>query len=237
MNLHVSSAFHFIQTTPISEAPGWPFSPLIRFDRIQTEVADAVVALCSPHHAIQWDTNWNRYNISLSSLPVVPSLPEGLEYRSPVPEGQLDLVISTSSIPRQKTTLTSLPSSCILDGSGNSVAWAFCGIDGSLATLFVVKAWRQKGLAKAVAADLLHKIRDEYEFSSLKKSYDAGIWERQREEYRKPFGKGAGYVFAEIKIGNTPSEKTVEWLGGSKWGMSRYVFIDSSKISIGATSG
>lgn len=232
---HVTSAFHFIKNAHIPSAPGWPFSPFIRFDRTQTEVADALVALCTPHRAVEWDTNWTRYNIPLSSVPPVPSLPDGLRYVSPVPESQLDLVISTSSIPRQKATLMSLPSSCIVDGDGNAVAWVWCGLDGSLATLFVVEAWRSRGLAKAVSADLLHKIRDGYAFSNLEEYFVAGSWERERDEFRMPFGKGSGYMFAEIKIGNTPSEKTMEWLGGTKWGMSRYVFIDTSKVPAGAT--
>ena len=231
---HASSAFHFVRNGKIPESPGWPFSPNILFYRTQTEVADALRNLLNPYQAVEWDTNWGRFNIPLSHLPAVPTLPDGLIYESPVPEGQYDIVLSTSSIKRQKKVLMDLPSSSILDNRGNAVAWAFCGTDASLSTLYVVDAWRKKGLAKAVAADLLHKVRDEYDFPNLKEKYDAGIWKRERVEERKPFGRGSGYVFAEIKVGNTASERTMEWLGGRKAGLSRYVFVDSSKVPTNA---
>lgn len=227
---HVSSAFHLIKNIKLPESPGWPFSPYILFYRTQTEVADTLRDLLGPHQAVEWDTNWGRFNIPLSTLPAVPTLPDRLRYVSPVPEGQYDIVLSTSAIKRQKKVLMTLPSSSILDSQGNAIAWAFCGTDASLSTLYVVDAWRKKGLAKAVAADLLHKVRDEYDFPNLKEKCDAGIWKRERVEERKPFGKGSGYVFAEIKVGNTASERTMEWLGGRKAGFSRYVFVDTSKV-------
>lgn len=231
---HVSSAFHFIWNAKIPDCPGWPFSPNILFYRTQTEVADALRALLDPYQAVEWDTNWGRFSISLSNLPAIPTLPDGLRYMSPVPEGQYDIVLSTSAIKRQKKALMRLPSSSILDRHGKAVAWAFCGTDASLSTLYVVDAWRKKGLAKAVAADLLHKVRNEYEFPNLAEKYDAGIWKRERVEERRPFGRGSGIVFAEIKVGNTASERTMEWLGGRKAGLSRYVFVDTSKVPAGA---
>lgn len=232
---HVSSAFYFIKNAKSPNAPGWPFSPNILFYRTQTEVADSLHDLLDSYHAVEWDTNWGRFNIPLSNLPAIPTLPHGLRYVSPVPESQYEIVLSTSAIKRQKKVLMGLPSSSILDGHGNAVAWVFCGTDASLCTLYVVDAWRKKGLAKAVAADLLHKVRnDEYDFPNLKEKYDAGIWERESVEGRKPFGRGSGYVFAEIKVGNTASERTMEWLGGRKAGLSRYLFLDSSKVPAGA---
>ena len=102
---HVASAFHFIRNAKIPESPGWPFSPNILFYRTQTEVADALHDLLDPYQAVEWDTNWGRFNIPLSNLPVVPTLPGGLRYVSPVPEGQYDIVLSTSAIKRQKKVL------------------------------------------------------------------------------------------------------------------------------------
>lgn len=106
------------------------------------------------------------------------------------------------------------------------VAWAFVDVDGSLATLFVVPEQRGKGLAKAVAGDLLGKL-SRGEFRGISGGRNGAV---NGDDGLLPFGQGSGWVHSEVKEGNSRSEKVVEGLGGKRCGMSRYVFIASDLI-------
>ena len=105
-----------------------------------------------------------------------------------VPDEQLDLVISTSSIPRQAETLKQQPSVGLLDGEGKMVAWGYIGIDASFATLYVLPGHRGKGLAKCVAVELIGRL-GRGEFADL------------------GFDGRSGWVHSDVYEGNEGSER------------------------------
>lgn len=218
---HIASTINFLRSTPIPEAPGWPFQPLLKFGCLPTLVADAVVSLAGRYHAVKHDTNWTHYLIPLQQKSSLPTLPAAITAVSPVPHDQLDLVTSTSSIPRQQETLKGLPSVGLLDHEGKLIAWAFVDVDGSLATLYVVPEHRKKGLARTVAKLLLEKLHT----GDFKILVD-GVQKREGNEAFRPFGIGSQWIHTEVKEGNVGSEKVVESLGGTKCGFSRYTFVD-----------
>ncbi|KFY76771.1 hypothetical protein V499_03684 [Pseudogymnoascus sp. VKM F-103] len=224
LNSHAKAAIVFLRDTVVPAAPGWPFLPLLKFGCIPTHLADAITCVARPFDAVKHDTNWTHFNIPLAG-PHASSLPEGFQI-APVPREQLGLVIATSGIPREAETLQGLPSVAILDEGGEMVAWAFVDVDGSLATLFVVAEQRGKGLAKAVAGELLGKLgRGEFRaISGRGKGLVDG------DDGLLPFGQGSGWVHSEVKEGNSRSENVVGGLGGKRCGMSRYVFIASDLI-------
>lgn len=125
-----------------------------------------------------------------------------------VPDEQLDLVISTSSIPRQAETLKQQPSVGILDGEGKMVAWGYIGIDASFATLYVLPEHRGKGLAKCVASELTGRL-GRGEFADL------------------GFDGKSGWVHSDVYDGNEGSERVMRSLGGRLESRSFYVWIDS----------
>ena len=128
-----------------------------------------------------------------------------------VPEDQLDIVIATSSIPRQASTLLLLPSVGLLNEEGKLVAWGYIGIDGSLATLYVLPDQRGKGLASRVAVELLICL-DKGDFQDL------------------GFDGSSGWVHADVKVGNRESEGVMKSVGGSVGWESSYIWIDSEKF-------
>lgn len=125
-----------------------------------------------------------------------------------VPDEQLDLVISTSSIPRQAETLKQQPSVGLLDGEGKMVAWGYIGIDASFATLYVLPGHRGKGLAKCVAVELIGRL-GRGEFADL------------------GFDGRSGWVHSDVYEGNEGSERVMRSLGGRVESRSFYVWIDS----------
>ena len=137
-------------------------------------------------------------------------LPQGYTVAR-VPEDQLDIVIATSSIPRQASTLLLLPNVGLLDEKGILVAWGYIGIDGSFATLYVLPENRGKGLASHVAVELLSRL-DQGEFKDL--GYD---------------GK-SGFVHSDVYAGNKESEGVMKSLGGTVRWESSYLWIDSEKF-------
>lgn len=128
-----------------------------------------------------------------------------------VPENQLDLVISTSSIPRQASTLMLLPNVGLLDRHGNLTAWGYIGIDGSFATLYVLPEYRGKGLAISVAVELLGRL-DGGEFTDL------------------GFDGRSGFVHSDVYAGNEGSEGVMKSLGGKVMWESSYIWIDSKQF-------
>lgn len=129
---------------------------------------------------------------------------------SRVPESQVDLVISTSSIPRQASTLLSQANVSILNPEGKLAAWVYLGIDGSIATLYVLPEYRGMGFSTIVANELLKRL-GEGEFEDL------GIKER-------------AWVHADVKVGNVESEAVMRSLGGVVAGETSYLWVDSGKI-------
>lgn len=220
---HLISLLQFLKTVQIPEAPGWPFKPTLKFACLHPIIGDLIVEIGQAAGAVKHNTVWQAYNISTApfqnnssgnteiSQSKRKALPEGFSYAR-VPEDQLDVVLATSSIKRQAETLLALPSMAVLDDEGKMIAWAYVGIDGSLATLYVLPEWRGKGLAKCVAVELLRKVRN--------------------GEYRDMgFDLDSGWVHADVKEGNEESASLMRSLGGKTEWLSRYIHIDSELIT------
>jgi len=158
-------------------------------------------------------TTWNLWVVPTSAVSSKPRrpLPEGYSVGR-VPEDQLDIVISTSSIPRQKSTLKLQANVGIMSPEGELVAWGYLGIDGSLATLYVLPEYRGKGLATQVAVELLCRLENGG-FNDLGYS-----------------GK-SGFVHSDVKEGNAGSEGVMKSIGGTVEWTSSYLHLDSDNFS------
>lgn len=158
---HLTSSIYFLKNLSIPSAPGWPFLPLLRFACIHASLLPSFQSITGPRDAMPYLTTWNHFIISTTSLlshpPKSTPLQEGFTV-SRVPEDQLPVVISTSSIPRQPSTYLLLPSVGVLNPEGTLVAWGYIGIDSSFSTLYVVPGYRGRGLARYVAEQLLVRL-------------------------------------------------------------------------------
>lgn len=170
--------------------------------------------LCDPFNAIPYETKWNLWNVSTKDVDSKSErkrpLPPGYTVTR-VPDDQIGIVVSTSSIPRQPSTLQSQANIGIMNTEGTLVAWGYLGLDGSLATLFVLPEERGKGLATQVAVELLRRL-DRGEFADL------GIEGR------------SGWVHSDVKFGNKGSEGVMRSLGGTVGWTSSYLWIDTEKF-------
>jgi GNAT superfamily N-acetyltransferase len=214
LSSHLTSAIFFLKGISIPEAPGWPFSPFLRFACVHEAISQSLEEITRPREAMPYITRWNAWNISTSvfssSARESRRLPDGFRVGR-VPEDQLDIVIATSSIKRQPSTYLILPSVGLLNENGLLVAWGYVGIDGSFATLYVLPDYRGKGLASYVAEELLRRLGGG-DFKDM--GYD---------------GK-SGWVHSDVKAGNEGSEKVMKSLGGKvSWGTS-YIWVDSDKF-------
>jgi GNAT superfamily N-acetyltransferase len=218
---HVAGALFFLKELHVPQAPGWPFEPLLKFGCLHTYLGNALITISTRYGAVKHDTNWNHFVIPLHNDRHAPALPEGFRISS-VPVEQLDIVISTSGIPRLRETLMALPSRGILDAEGRLVAWAFVDNDGSLATLYVLPEHRGEGFATVVAASLLDALRDGV--------FNEGFGIEGKASL--PFGQASGWIHTEIKVGNVASENVVKRLGAQLKGQSRYIFVDGDLIDI-----
>ncbi|KAE8362068.1 hypothetical protein BDV27DRAFT_147291 [Aspergillus caelatus] len=153
-------------------------------------------------------------------------LPDGFRFtdkggRIGVQPHQYDLIRFRTCVPRSRGTLTKLPGVTIYsdretqlqphlsdssDAAENSadraplgempIAWAFLGIDGSLATLHVEPGYRGQGLALNVSKEAMRRGMAE-----------GGIWRDRGEE-------GEIWVHANVLESNTASRRVMEKLGG-----------------------
>jgi GNAT superfamily N-acetyltransferase len=137
-------------------------------------------------------------------------LPEGFTLGG-VPEEQIQTVIDTSSIPRQASTYLMLPNIGILNTEGQLAAWGYIGIDGSLATLYVLPPYQRRGLAMLVATELLKSL-------SEGKFRDMG------------YNGESGWVHADVYDGNAGSEAIMKSLGGKVWWESAYMHVDCEEF-------
>ncbi|KAK9360808.1 hypothetical protein V1504DRAFT_126885 [Lipomyces starkeyi] len=213
---HMRSLLYFLRDTEIPDAPGWPFSPVLRFGGLHSTLSDCL----EPFAPIVKISRWHHYVIPVTSslqdsdgksMEVVPHVsrsPENL-ISSPVPDDQLAVVIATSYIPRQPSTLRMLPSEGLLDKTGKLVAWAYLGIEGALATLYVLPEYRGKGVAYYIAGELLKKLAN-------------GNF--------KHMGYQSTWVHAETAEENMGSIGVALKLGGKLAWESRYVWVDSDKL-------
>jgi GNAT superfamily N-acetyltransferase len=209
LTAHLTSAMFFLKHHSIPQAPGWPFSPVLRFACVHAAVALSLHHITTPSNAMPYRTNWQTWIIRTSSIPPPPPLPEGFTLIR-VPADQLAVVLATSSIPRQPSTYLLLPSAGVRDAAGALVAWAYVGIDGGLATLYVLPEYRGRGFAVVVAERVLRGL-DGGEFKDL------------------GFG-GSGWVLADVKEGNDGSEGVMRKLGGRVEWESSYLWVDSEKL-------
>jgi GNAT superfamily N-acetyltransferase len=177
-------------------------------------IGNALLKIGEARDAVPRITRWNNWLVSTSLIA------SGSRERKPIPEGftvarvpedQLDIVLCTSSIPRQPSTMLMLPSVGLLNEDGKLVAWGYVGIDGSFATLYVLPEYRGKGLASVVAVELLTRL-DRGEFGDM--GYE---------------GK-SGWVQSDVYVGNEGSEGVMKSLGGFVGWQSTYIWIDSEKF-------
>lgn len=104
-----------------------------------------------------------------------------------------------------------LPNVGILDETEKLVGWAYIGIDGSFATLYVVEEHRGKGLATSVAVELLSRLKSG-EFVDL------------------GFDGSSGWVHSDVYAGNAASEGVMLSLGGKIGWTTSYIWVDSEKF-------
>ncbi|KAB8213950.1 hypothetical protein BDV33DRAFT_196506 [Aspergillus novoparasiticus] len=153
-------------------------------------------------------------------------LPDGFRFtdkegRIGVQPHQYDLIRFRTNVPRSRGTLTKLPGVTIYsdcetqlqphlsdssDAAENSsdgaplgempIAWAFLGIDGSLATLHVEPEYRGQKLALHVSKEAMRRGMAE-----------GGIWRHCGEE-------GEAWVHANVLESNIASRRVMEKLGG-----------------------
>jgi GNAT superfamily N-acetyltransferase len=217
----------FLRDTAIPDAPGWPFSPELRMACLHSALATPLAALARGHSALTHFTEWDSYASRLDALPAVcPAVPELWAFGE-VPEDQVALVLTTSTIPRQASTLRALPNVALFDAEGVMRAWAYVGIDCSFVTLYVLPEYRGRGLASAVGWMLLTKLRDgkftlSYTVSDQGKDF-------QIHAYQGGNG-GSNYVQADVDSENVGSKRTLEKLGLKALWRSSYIWVDSSKI-------
>jgi hypothetical protein len=214
MIAHTTAAILFLKQSSVPEAPGWPFSPILRFACLHERMTSVLLKIGGARDTVPYQTHWNVWLVNTSTISSLPStrksLLEGYTVTR-VPEEQLDIVISTSSVPRQPSTYKLLPSVGVLDTTNKLVAWGYIGIDGSFATLYVLPNFRGKGLSSIIARELLSRL-DRGDFSDMGYS-----------------GK-SGWVHADVCDGNQGSEAVMKSLGGSIRWIGSYIWIDSVKL-------
>lgn len=214
LKTHLNSLVLFLKNIQIPEAPGWPFSPNLRFGCIHEYIATALIQAAEGKDAIANNRPWNAWSIFLAALTSTKRpprlLPDGFEIGR-VPEEQLGTVLETSSIKRQASTMLMLPNVGLLNKDGKLVAWGYIGIDGSFATLYVLPDYRGRGFASLVATELLGRL-SRGQFSDL------------------GFHGTSGWAHSDVYVGNKESEGVMKSLGGEALWVNYYLWVDSSKF-------
>jgi len=214
LNAHCTTAILFLKETKIPEAPGWPFSPILKLACLPAYFSTVLQSIAESNDAFVGATYWNLWNIFTPAISSTAKqrrpLPPGFTIGR-VPEDQLDIVLSTSTIPRQPSTMLMLPNVGILNEAGKLIAWAYIGIDGGLITLYVLEEYRGKGLASYVAVEILGSL-EKGEFVDL------------------GFDGSSGWVHSDVKKGNEGSEGVMMSLGGKIGWVSSYTWVDCDKF-------
>ncbi|KUJ20185.1 uncharacterized protein LY89DRAFT_473415 [Mollisia scopiformis] len=212
LTMHMNAAVRFLKESSIPEAPGWPFSPILKFACLHEHLTSTLVAIGNPSNAVPRQSHWNCWLVNTSTISPASekALSEGYTITR-VPDDQLDIVISTSSIPRQPSTYKLLPSVGVLDPNDKLIAWGYVGIDGSFATLYVLPDFRGRGISSIIGRELLSRLNNG-DFSDM--GYD---------------GK-SGWVHSDVYDGNAGSEAVMRGLGGFIAWKSSYVWIDSARL-------
>ncbi|TGO57313.1 hypothetical protein BCON_0067g00350 [Botryotinia convoluta] len=220
LSTHLKLALVFLKNTDIPQAPGFPFNPILKFACLHEIITNSLTFLSSqtsistPTSAplIPYHTHWNLYLIRTAPSPNLPAPPPPASLTtSRVPASHINLVISTSTVPREPSTLLAQPSLCLLTPEFEMVAWAFIGIDGTLATLYVIPSHRGLGLATYVARELIRRF-------GLGEFADLG------------FNGSSGFVHSDVKEGNAGSEGVMRALGGKRSWESSYLWVDCAVV-------
>jgi hypothetical protein len=169
--------------------------------------------------------------------------PAGFKF-SRVPERDLDIVLGTSNMNRQKATLLELPNMAILTDEGSQsrlVAWAYVNLDGSISTLYCLPEFRGRGFAKMVAGQLLRALRDG-EFALALSSSSSSDFSEGDEKAGKNAAGGegearlvandgrSGFVHGDVAKENEGSKGVMRGLGGTSTSENSYIWIDLEKI-------
>lgn len=130
--------------------------------------------------------------------------------RSGVLDSQLDLVQSRTHIPRSRAQLSVMPGAAIYcddvqqDGEEMPIAWAFLGLDGALASLYVEEAHRGKGLALPLTRETMRRGMDSKGVFGVEK---LGLDGRLGEELNS-------WVHTEVAQYNPSSRRVMQKAGG-----------------------
>ncbi|TGO37504.1 hypothetical protein BHYA_0095g00020 [Botrytis hyacinthi] len=221
LSTHLKHALVFLKNTDIPDAPGFPFDPILKFACLHEVITNSLTSLSSQTSTstststplIPYHTRWNLYLIPTAPSPNLPPPhpPPSSLTPSRVPAPHLNIVISTSTIPREPSTLLAQPSLCLLTPECEMVAWAFIGIDGTLATLYVLPSHRGLGIATYVARELIRRF-------GLGDFADLG------------FNGSSGFVHSDVKEGNAGSEGVMRVLGGKRSWESSYLWVDCAVV-------
>ena len=150
----------------------------------------------------------HKFIFRLSDLNAPVSLPEGLRWGE-MRAQDLKIVQARTAIPRSDRALSSLKSVGVFEEDTDApIAWAFLGSDGSLTSLHVEPAFRNRGLAKAVAAKLF----------------------REHVPGNVRTDHGDDWAHADVYEGNLQSERVCKSLGGQKWWSIFWVRLDLGRV-------
>lgn len=254
LTLHMQALILFLKQTSIPSAPGQPFSPVLRFASLAPALAETLTQLTTSHEpsALLYKTEWNHWTLPLNRGAASPSRggqthpstqepppipaptpPAGLRFGS-VPPQQLDVVLSTTKIPRQLDTLLALPTVALLEEDGGKlVAWCYIGIDGAIATLFVQPAYREKGLGLLVAQEAVRRYSaGELRVPAGGEPEDRRVGAREENPQHRlwAFDGACGWTYADVAVGNRGSESVMRRLGAVVRWQNYYIRIDSDLL-------
>jgi len=187
---------------------------MLKFSCLHDYITQAVTELTLGRDALARSTRWNLWTISTAEVASKAKarrpLPEGYTLGT-VPKDQLEVVLSTSSIPRQASTMLMLPNVGLLNVSRKLVAWGYVGIDGGFTTLYVLPEERGKGLASYVAVELLQQLH--------------------RGDFKViGFTGETGWVHSHVSASNEESAGVMRSLGGKVSHVDSYIWVDSAKF-------
>ncbi|KAF2739258.1 hypothetical protein EJ04DRAFT_355932 [Polyplosphaeria fusca] len=154
------------------------------------------------------DAELNKFVFKVSDLPQTRNLPEGFQWGE-LRDQDIAIVRSRTSFPRAKETLLSLKSVGVFDQEHNAVAWTFLGLDGSLTSLHVEPEYRNKGIAKAVAAKIFRQYAPALAVDATKTAWahaDVFVDNSQSEAVCRSLGGKVGWqmFWVRIDLGRAP---------------------------------
>ena len=153
---------------------------------------------------------------SVSSLP----LPDGLRWDTATSSDHA-LVLSRTNIPRRARTLKHLPAVAVRSandqGEETLIAWAFLGVDASLASLHVEPPYRGNGLGKLVTRAAFGLLREAEPGSGADKAF-SGVTE------------GSEWCHSDVGKENVESVAVAQGLGGKEGWDVAWTWVDLGKV-------